>query len=137
MADTVLRVDYHYLTVPDTPGEGERALAVLREGGVDMLAFLAFPTGDGRSQIDLVPKEPAVPTAATERAGYTLSGAKHALLVEGDDRVGAVEATTSKLAAAGVNVTAAAGVGDGSGHFGMILWVVAVDYERAAGALGL
>jgi len=135
MADTVQRVEYCYLTLPDTPGEGERALAVLREGGVDMLALLAFPTGGGRSQIDLVPKDPAALAAVAERAGYTLSGTKHAFLVQGDDRVGAVEATTSKLAAAGVNVTAAAGVGDGSGHFGMILWVAAVDFERAAGAL--
>jgi hypothetical protein len=137
MADTVQRVDYYYLTVPDTQGEGERALLALKEGGVDMLAFLAFPAGDGRSQIDFVPKDPAALAAVAERAGYTLSGTKHAFLVQGDDRVGAVEATTSKLAAAGVNVTAAAGVGDGSGHFGMILWVAAVDFERAAGALAV
>ncbi|MFZ0059676.1 MAG: hypothetical protein WAL35_06475 [Acidimicrobiales bacterium] len=137
MADTVRRVDYFYLTVPDTPGEGERALSALRDGGVDMLAFLAFPAGGGRSQIDLVPKDPATLAAVAERAGFTLSGARRAFLVQEDDRIGAVEATTAKLAAAGVNVTAAAGVGDGSGRFGMILWVAALDYERAAGALGV
>ncbi|MGD0219263.1 MAG: hypothetical protein ABSC73_02190 [Acidimicrobiales bacterium] len=137
MADTVRRVEYYYLTIPDTPGEGERALATLRDGDVDLYAFLAFPTGDGRSQLDLVPKDPAMFAAVAARAGFTLSGAKHAFLVQGDDRIGAAEATTAKLAAAGVNVTAATGVGDGSGRFGMILWVTAVDYERAAGALGV
>ena len=102
-----------------------------------MLAFLAFPAGAGRSQIDLVPKDPATLAVVAERTGFTLSGALCAFLVQGDDRIGAVEATTAKLAAAEVNVTAAAGVGDGSGCFGMILWVAALDYERAAGALGV
>ncbi|HXZ83251.1 MAG TPA: hypothetical protein VED84_05830 [Acidimicrobiales bacterium] len=136
MADTVRRVDYFYLTIPNTPGEGERVLAALKDGGVNMLAYLGFPAGGGRSQIDLVPEDPAALRRVAERAGFTLSDAKRAFLVHGDDQVGSVEATTAKLAAAGVNITAAAAVGGGSGRFGMILWVAPVDYERAAGALG-
>jgi hypothetical protein len=137
MADTVRRVDYCYLTLPDTAGEGERVLSTLREAGVNMLAFLGFPAGGGRSQIDLVPEDAVALRQVAERAGFTLSETKHAFLVQGEDRVGSVEATTAKLAAAGVSVTAAAGVGDGSGRFGMILWVAPADYERAAGALGV
>jgi hypothetical protein len=137
MADTVRRVDYFYATIPDTPGEGERLLAALKDGGVNMLAYLGFPSDSGRSQIDLVPEDPVALRRVAEQVGVTLSGTKHAFLVHGDDRVGSVEATTAKLAAAGVNVTAAAAVGDGSGHFGLILWVPPVDYERAAGALGV
>jgi hypothetical protein len=57
-------------------------------------------------------------------------------LIHGDDRVGAVADTTAKLAEANINLTAAAATGAGSGRFGMILWVAAADYERAAKALG-
>ncbi len=137
MDDTVRRVDYYYVTVPNAPGEGERVLTALRDNGVDLLACLGFPAEGGRSQIDLVPVDSAALRRGAERAGLTLSEAKRAFLVQGDDRIGAVEATTAKLSAAGVNVTAVTGVGDGFGHFGMMIWVKPDDYERAAGALGV
>jgi hypothetical protein len=136
MADTVRSVDYFYVTVPDTPGEGQRILTVLKDSGVNLLAFLGFPVGGGQSQIDLVPEDATALKAAADQAGVTLSEAKRAFLVQGDDRVGAVADTLATLAAANVNVTAAAAAGAGSGRYGMILWVEAGDYERAAHALG-
>ena len=136
MADTVRGVDYHYVTVPDAPGEGERVLSALEAAGVNLLAVLGFPVGEGRSQIDLVPEDPELLRRAAEQAGLTLSERKRAFLVQGDDRVGAVAETTKKLGDANVNVTAVAAAGAGSGRFGMILWVPQADYERAAEALG-
>jgi hypothetical protein len=136
MADTVRRVEYYYVTVPDTPGEGQRVLSALKDGGVNLLAFLGFPAAGGRSQIDLVPEDPDALKEAAERAGVSLSEAKRAFLIQGDDRVGAVADATAKLAEANVNLTAAAATGAGSGRYGMIVWVAAEDYERAAAALG-
>jgi hypothetical protein len=136
MADTVRGVEYYYVTVPDSPGEGQRILSALKDSGVNLLAFLGFPLGAGQTQIDLVPEDPQALRAAAEQAGITLSEAKRAFLVQGDDRVGAVAATTAKLADANVNVTAATATSAGSGRFGMIVWVAAADYERAAEALG-
>jgi hypothetical protein len=136
MADTVRSVDYYYVTVPDEPGEGQRILAALKDGGVNLLAFLGFPVGGGRSQLDLVPDDPQALKEAAEGAGVTLSEAKRAFLIDGDDRVGAVADTTAKLAAANINLTAAAATTAGSGRYGMILWVALADYDRAADALG-
>src|SRR5690348_16512169 len=136
MADTVRRVEYYYATVPDTAGEGDRILSVLKERGINLLAYLGFPTGGGQSQIDLVPEDPASFRQAVERAGLTLSAAKRAFLIQGDDRVGAVTDTTAKLAGANINITAAAATSAGSGRYGMILWVAPAEYERAAGVLG-
>jgi hypothetical protein len=136
MAETVQRVDYLYVTVPDAPGEGARVLSMLEESGVNLLACLGFPAGAGRSQLDLVPASTESVAAALEGAGVTLSEVKQAFLVQGDDRVGAVAETTAKLADAGVNVTAVAAVGAGSGRYGMVLWVAPTDYEKAAAALG-
>ena len=136
MADTVRRVEYHYVTVPDTAGEGDRILSALKERGVNLLAYLGFPVEGRESQIDLVPEDPASFRQAAERAGLTLSEAKLAFLVQGDDRVGAVADTTARLAEANINVTAAAATSAGSGRYGMILWVAPADYERAAGVLG-
>ena len=136
MNDTVRRIDYYYVTVSDTPGEGQRVFSSLKESGVNLLAILGFPLGGGRTQIDLVPEDPQSLKEAAEGAGITLSEAKRAFLVQGDDRVGAVADTTAKLAEANVNVTAAAATGAGAGRYGMIIWVAAADYERAADALG-
>ena len=136
MADAVQRVEYYYVTVPDTPGEGNRILSALKDSGVNLLAYLGFPVGGGQSQIDLVPEDPGSLREAAERADITLSEAKRAFLIQGDDRVGAVADTTAKLADANINVTAAAATGAGSGRYGMVLWVAPADYEEAAGALG-
>jgi hypothetical protein len=136
MADSIRGVEYYYVTVPDAPGEGQRILSALQESGVNLLAYLGFPVGDGQSQLDLVPENPGGLRDVAERLGLTLSEAKRAFLVQGDDRVGAVADTTSKLAEASINVTAAAATAAGSGRYGMILWVAAADYERAADVLG-
>jgi hypothetical protein len=136
MADTVRGVEYCYVTVPDAPGEGRRILSPLKDSGVNLLAVLAFPVGGGQAQIDLVPEDPASLRQAAEAAGVTLSEAKRAFLIQGDDRIGAVADVLAKLADANVNVTAAAATGAGSGSYGMILWVPAEDYDTAAGALG-
>jgi hypothetical protein len=136
MADSIRGVEYYYVTVPDAPGEGQRILSALREGGVNLLAYLGFPVGGGRSQIDLVPEDPDGLKDVAEQLGTALSEAKRAFLVQGDDRVGAVADTTAKLAEAGINVTAAAATAAGSGRYGMILWVAAADYERSGEVLG-
>jgi hypothetical protein len=124
------------VTVPDAPGEVQRILSALKDGGVNLVAFLGFPLDGGQSQIDLVPEEPESFRDAAQRAGVTLSEAKRAFLLQGDDRVGAVADATAKLAEANINITAAAAIAAGSGRYGMILWVAPADYESAAGALG-
>ena len=136
MADTTRSVDYYYVTVPDAPGEGQRILAALRDSGVNLLAYLGFPVEGGRSQLDLVPEDAGSLEGVAERLGLTLSEAKRAFLIQGDDRVGAVADAVGKLAEANINVTAAAATAAGSGRYGMILWVASADYERAAEALG-
>lgn len=136
MADTVRSVEYYYVTVSDEPGEGQRILTVLHEGGVNLLAVLGFPLGGGRSQIDLVPEDPASLKEAAGAAGVTLSEAKQAFLLQGDDRVGAVAETTAKLADTNINVTALAAAAAGAGRYGMILWVAPADYAQAVDALG-
>jgi hypothetical protein len=72
--------------------------------------------------------------AEPERAGITLSEAKRAFLIEGDNRVGAVAGTIAGLAEANITVTAAAATA-AAGRFGTILLVAPADYEGAAVAL--
>ncbi|MBI2089247.1 MAG: hypothetical protein HYT78_10960 [Deltaproteobacteria bacterium] len=42
MAETIQRVQYYYTEVSDKPGEGARLLNLLKEEGVNLLAFTGF-----------------------------------------------------------------------------------------------
>jgi len=136
MAETVKRIEYCYVTVPDEPGAGARVLTSLKEGGVNLVACLAFPNGNRQAQVDLVPENPATLKTAAAKAGLKLSDSKKAFLIQGDDRSGAVTGVIRKLADAKINITALAAVSEGKGRYGMILWVAPAVYDRAAQALG-
>lgn len=136
MADVVRRVEYQYVVVPDRPGEGLRILAALQRAGVNLLAYLGFPVEGGRAQLDLVAEDPDALRRVAAQEGWQLSAPKQAFLVQGDDRVGAAAEHIRKLSEAGINITAAAATTAGAGRYGMILWVKAEDYERAAQILG-
>jgi predicted amino acid-binding ACT domain protein len=136
MAETIRRVEYYYVVVKDKPGSGAAVLDALREGGVNLLAYLGFPAGRGQSQIDLVPEDKAAFTQVARKAGLKPSRDKRAFLVEGDDRIGAVADLTRRLAEAKVNVTAACAAAAGAGRYGMILWVPPASFRKAAKVLG-
>jgi hypothetical protein len=135
MADQIRRVDYFYVEVPDKPGEGVRVLAALKEAGVNLLSFTAFPTSSGKAQVDLVPQDSAALQKAAKNAQLQLSPRKQAFFVQGENRAGAAADILRKLSSAGVNVRAANGAAAQAG-FGLILWVAPNDYEKAAKALG-
>jgi hypothetical protein len=137
MAETVRRIEYYYVQVPDEPGTAARTLGPLKQSGVNLLGYLAFPVGDKQSQLDLVPEDPAALKVAAGKVGIPLSDVKKAFLVQGDDRVGAVVDTVRKLAEAKINITATMATAAGAGRYGLVLWVAPVDYEAAAKALGV
>src|SRR5258705_13888845 len=99
MSDTIRPVDYFYVTVADKPGEGLRVLSELRREGVNLLSFLAFPAGRGKSQVDLIPEDVELLKKAAKSGGLKLSDRKRAFLVQGDDRPGAVAEVVAKLSA--------------------------------------
>ena len=136
MAETIRQVDYYYVETPNKPGEAARALAAVKEAGVNLLAFSGFPSGR-RSQLDFIPEDPAAFVKAARKAGLKLSARKTGFLIQGEDRVGAIGDVLGKLAAARINVTAVDAVCAGEQRYGAILWVKPPDRKRAAKALGL
>lgn len=136
MADSVKRVSYFAANVPDRAGEGHRVLADLAAKGVDLRAFCGFPVGGGKAQLDFVAANPRKLASAARQLKLRLRKPKPALLVEGRDRVGAVDSVLQKLAREKIPVTAVQAVSAGGGRFGMILWVKPARFERAARALG-
>jgi hypothetical protein len=137
MAFSVRRVDYFYATIADRPGEGFQVLTQLADVGVNLLAFSAVPIGPLHTQLTLFPDDAQRMAAAARRAGLALDGPHPALLVRGDDELGALAGVHRSLSDAGINVYASTGVTDGEGSYGYVLYVRPDDYARAAAALGI
>jgi hypothetical protein len=136
MADSVRKVQYAYVMVPNRPGRGAAVLARLRDAAIDLVAYSGFPASRGKAQIDLVTNDVVGLRRAAKKNGWKLSAVKKGFLVQGDDRIGAVHRHLAKLGDARVSVVAADAVAAGRGRYGMILWVKDRDYARAARALG-
>jgi len=137
MAYTIRRADYFYTTITEQPGERYQLLSQLAGLGVNLLAFTAMPVGPMRSQLTLFPEEPARMIEAARKAGLPLDGPHAAVLVQGDDELGAFARIHARLYQARVHLYASSGVTDGRGAFGYILYVRAEDYDRAVQALGV
>ena len=135
MPDTVKQVQYFYAEVPDKLGEGARILSVLKEAGVNLLAYSGFPKGR-RSQLDFIPADAVAFRAAARKAKLSLVGPKSGFLLQGEDRPGALAEVIAKLAAAVINITACDAVAAGEGRYGALLWVKPQDVQKAARALG-
>jgi hypothetical protein len=135
MADTFRLVEYFYISSPNKPGEGARALHTLKEAGVNLLAFSGFPQGR-RAQLDVVPADPAAFKRAAKQAKWKVVGPKRGFLVQGNDRVGAVAELLERLAAAKINVTAIDAVSVEDGRYGAIFWVAPKDVKKTAALVG-
>jgi hypothetical protein len=135
MAYTIRRVEYFHSTVVDQPGEAYKVLSALEGLGVDLLAFTAVPVGPDRTQLTLFPADKLKMTSEARKAKMELDGPHPALLLQGDDELGALVIVHEKLYRAGVNVYASTGVSDGHGKYGYVIYVREEDCERAAKAL--
>ena len=136
MADNVRLVSYFYTDCADSPGEAFRLLSTMKEGGVNLLAFSAFPDGKNRSQVDFIPENPDLFLKVAHKAGLTVSDKKQCFLIDGADRTGAVAEVLKRLADAKINVTAMDAVCSGGGRYGAILWVKPAALAAASTLLG-
>ena len=135
MADTVRRVQYFSIEVPDKPGEAFRVLQALVSAGINLLAC----SGHGvrrRARIEVVPDDIQAFKAVAAKASLAFAATKDGFLVQGEDRPGALAQNLQRLANAGINVSGIDAMGAGEGRWGAILWVKPEDVSRAATALG-
>lgn len=137
MATHISRIEYFYCTVRDRPGEAHRLLSRLASSGVNLLAFNAIPMGLDQVQLMLFPEDANPLARVAEDEGLILDGPQYALLIRGDDELGAISQIHQQLADAEVNVSAASGITDSKGGFGYIVYLAAEDFGAATAALGI
>jgi len=135
MAVEIIRTDYFHATVRDRPGEAFLVLRELAAGEVNLRAFNAVPLGPSGVLLTLFPKSPERLASVAERIGLVLDGPHAALLVQGDDRLGALAEIHSCLAEAGIPVFSSSGVTSGPRGFGYVVYVNPSEIDNATAAL--
>lgn len=137
MTAKIMTVDYYYMTVPDKPGAACNVLFQLAAADVNLLAFSAVPIGPENTQLVLFPESIDALARGAEKAGFVLTGPNRALLVQGDDQLGALVSIHERLSEAGINVYASTGVSDGRGGFGYVMYVKEDQFSEAIRVLDL
>lgn len=133
---TVRVAEYFYVRVDSTPYAAYEVLAALATEDINILAFSAIPFGEGRVELTLFPDNVTGLVMAAGKLNLDLSRPQHAILIHGDDHLGALAEIHRKLLAAGVRVYASSGVTDGAGRYGYVIYLKEEDHEAAARVLG-
>jgi hypothetical protein len=137
MACNISKIEYFKTTIIDRPGEAYKFLSQLALLKINLLAFNATPVSSTDTQVTIYPENPKFMKNEASRAGLYLEGPHPALLVQCDDRLGALADIHYRIYDADVNVQSASGVTDGRGAFGYVIHVKPEDFEKAAAALGI
>lgn len=137
MPASIREVDFFAVDVPNRPGEACRFLSALAEAGVSLIAFAANPLREQTERLLVFPESDELLAQVAEKAGYGIEGPRTAVLVQGENHIGALVDIHRRLGDAGINVQAATGVTDGRGGFGYIVYLQPEDLKPARAALHL
>lgn len=130
-------MEYFYARVAGAPDKAYGLLGQLAEEDISLLAFSAVPYGDGHVELTLFPDESGRLVQAAGKLGWNLTGPQHAVLIQGDDQLGALADIHNCLNESRVTVYASSGVTDGSGRFGYVIYIREEDHAEAARAIAL
>ena len=137
MAVRVRLMEYFHLTLQDRPGAAYGVLRNLREEGVKLMAFHAYPTGPHTGQMVVFPEDSAVLVRAAETLGLDLGHPQQAFVAEADEAAELLEDVHRPCAAAGINIYATQAMRTEKGCFACLIYVRPADVQPMALVLGL
>src|SRR5258705_13858354 len=106
MSNALRKIDYFYVMVPNTAGQGSKVLAALAGESVNLLAFSGFPSG-GKGQLDLIPENSVKIRRAGKELKLKISKKKTGVLGHGHHPLGAMGKMVAALAQAPAKCPAA------------------------------
>ena len=128
-------VEYFNAAVEGHAEDGSKLLAVFARAGVNLLAFKAVPLEPMRTRFTLFPDDSSKMIGGAKTAGLNLDGPHSGLLIEGDDKSGALADIFETLSQAGIHVYEASGIANINGGYGVVLYLKSEDCEKALAAL--
>lgn len=131
----VQKVSYFHATAANPASEARGVLELLGRDGVNLLGFTATPIGPVHTQYTLFPEDPATFERVAGQAGLQAMGPHHAIMIRGEDKVGALEAVFRKLESADVHVYSSTALAGRGGAFSLLVYLRPNDVDRAVEAL--
>ena len=107
----------------------------MSELGNNLAVLLVRELATFERELALFPDDESLFLSSAKKSGLKLEGPHPALLVQGDDQLGAIAEIHRRLFDAKVNVFASSGVADGRGSYGYVLHVRPEQFESATQAL--
>jgi hypothetical protein len=135
MAIRVRAVEYFYIRVENETRRAFELLTRLASEEINLLAFSAVPFGPNHVELTIFPDRTGEFQALSAGSGWSLIGPQHAILIQGDDQLGALAEIHRTLQDAGIRVFASTGVTDGQGGYGYVIYTKEGDHLAAAKAL--
>ena len=133
--DSVRKVQYFSIQVPNAPAKAFGVLSSLVSAGVNLLGCSGVQRGR-RAQIDVIPDDTKRFKSVIRKAGLDFTPEKSGFLIQGRDRRGALADHLNKLGAKGINVTGIDALSAGEGRWGAIIWVDEDAVRSASRVLG-
>ena len=136
MSVRIRRVRYYTANAADRPGSAYQILQQLSDADVNLLAFSCLPIGPSSVHVTLFPEDPDRLERVAKSVGLVLTPPQEAILVHGDDQIGALTELHRQLYDHHVNVFATNGLTDAKHCFGYVIYVRHDEIDRACEALG-
>jgi hypothetical protein len=95
------------LYLDDQPGELARVGDVLGEAGANIEGLCAVTSGGGQAEVHILVHDPTPAFEALERAGIRIAAEEEVIVLNMEDRPGALGEVARKLGKADVNLTTA------------------------------
>lgn len=135
MSISVSSVEYFYIRIESEPSKAYELLARLASEDINLLAFSAVPFGPNHVELTIFPEQADKFQALFAKSSWDLTGPQHAILIQGDDQLGAFANIHRQLESAGVQIYASSGVTDGQGRYGYVIYTKESDHAAAAKAI--
>jgi hypothetical protein len=128
------RVTFLKANLKDQPGTLLGIMKDLKSKNIALKSLWGFGKSEGAADLVAIPKDPDKLRNAWKAAGV-LAEEGTGFFITGVDKTGVLLKSLEALAQANVNIKASIAIAV-SGKYGSIIWVDAVDVEKAAQALG-
>lgn len=92
------------LYLDDVPGELARVGDVLGNAGVNIAGMCAVSNGGGQAELHVLVQDPALAFEALQHAGIFVAEEQEVIVLDVEDRPGALAEAVHKLGVAGVNL---------------------------------
>ncbi|MCI0442350.1 hypothetical protein L0152_03915 [bacterium] len=135
MSRIVRNIEYFYTTLSPKAGEAPELLENLASMGVNFVGLTVVPIGPDSVQITFFPEDTLLLQAVAKQIGLVIDGPHRAVLVQGDDVIGALAGIYKRVRQEEIQLYASNAVTDGKGHYGCILYLRGEDAGRAAQSL--